>query len=178
MRGASKLPNIAQIFDSSRNTAFEPASVSCKVVLICVANKFIARHCSRTSTRCKNIKWTVATPPKWSFNRYCSQIHFCLKIVYIFWKGLSINDFTALGRGGIQGFCDDSTKRVIIKNVTMGGIRRGCQKLIKIAWRHLWITPYLTFDVCLILFFINSNSLNFFKLLSVEKNCISESVLT
>ncbi len=36
-------------------------------------------------------------------------------------KGLSINDVTALGGRGYQGFCDNSTKVLLIKSVTMGG---------------------------------------------------------
>ena len=35
-------------------------------------------------------------------------------------KGSSINDVTVLGGGGGQGFCDDSTKVLVIKRVTMG----------------------------------------------------------
>ena len=40
-------------------------------------------------------------------------------------KGSSINDVTALGGGESQGFCDDSTKTLVIKNVTMceGGFK-------------------------------------------------------
>jgi hypothetical protein len=36
-------------------------------------------------------------------------------------KGPSINDVTALGGRGYQGFCDNSTKALLIKSVTMGG---------------------------------------------------------
>ena len=35
-------------------------------------------------------------------------------------KGSSINDVTALGGRSYQGFCDDSTKALVIKYVTMG----------------------------------------------------------
>ena len=42
-------------------------------------------------------------------------------------KGSFINDVTVLG-GGRQGFCDDSSKALVIKPVTMGG-----QKLSKTA---------------------------------------------
>jgi hypothetical protein len=34
--------------------------------------------------------------------------------------GSSINDVTALGGRGYQGFCDDSTKALVMKSVTMG----------------------------------------------------------
>jgi hypothetical protein len=53
----------AEIFDSSRQTTFWPATVCCKIVLwlIFVADKLIATNCSRTSIRCTNVKWTVAT---------------------------------------------------------------------------------------------------------------------
>ncbi len=36
-------------------------------------------------------------------------------------KGSSINEVTALGGRGYQGFCDNSTKALVIKSVTMGG---------------------------------------------------------
>ena len=35
--------------------------------------------------------------------------------------GSSINDVTALGGGGGQGSCDNSTKALVIKCMTMGG---------------------------------------------------------
>ena len=46
-------------------------------------------------------------------------------------KGSSINDVTVFGGGG-QGFCDGSTKALVIKSVTMGE-GAGGQKLSKIA---------------------------------------------
>ncbi len=36
-------------------------------------------------------------------------------------KGPSINDVTALGGRGYQGFCDNSTYAFVLKSVTMGG---------------------------------------------------------
>jgi hypothetical protein len=45
--------------------------------------------------------------------------------------GLSINDVTALEERGYQGFCDDGTKALVIKSVTMG--RGGVKKLSNIA---------------------------------------------
>ncbi len=36
-------------------------------------------------------------------------------------QGSSINDVTALGGRGYQGFCDNSAKALVIKSVTMGG---------------------------------------------------------
>ncbi len=36
-------------------------------------------------------------------------------------KGPSINDVTALGERGYQGFCDNSNRATLIKSVTMGG---------------------------------------------------------
>ena len=49
--------------------------------------------------------------------------------------GSSINDVKDLG-----GFRDVSTKAFVPKSVTMGGGPEGCQKLSKIARRHLWKT--------------------------------------
>jgi hypothetical protein len=43
-------------------------------------------------------------------------------------KGLFIDEVTALGGRGYQGFCDDSTKALVIKSVTMG---EGVSKIIK-----------------------------------------------
>ena len=62
MQGASKLPTIAQSLDSSRNSALEPDSVSRKVVLglIYVADKLIAKDCSRKSYRMYKYRMTVA----------------------------------------------------------------------------------------------------------------------
>jgi hypothetical protein len=43
-------------------------------------------------------------------------------------KGLSINDVTFLGGGG-QEYCNDSTKALVIKCMTMeGGGVKNCQK--------------------------------------------------
>ncbi len=39
---------------------------------------------------------------------------------------------------GCEWFCDDSTKALVMKSVTMG---RGCQKWFKFAWRRLWMIP-------------------------------------
>ncbi len=41
-----------------------------------------------------------------------------------------LNDVTALGWRGCQGFCDDSNKVLLIKNETMG---ERCQKRSEIA---------------------------------------------
>ena len=57
-------------------------------------------------------------------------LHFPLEITFVCCKGSSINDVTVLGGGG-RGFCDNSTKALVIKPVTMGG--GGGQKLFKIA---------------------------------------------
>ena len=47
----------------------------------------------------------------------------------MFFKGSSINDVTVLGGGG-QGFCDNSSKSLVIKRVTIGGGGvRNCPKL-------------------------------------------------
>ena len=43
-------------------------------------------------------------------------------------KGPSINDATVLGGRGYQGFCDNSTKALVLKTVTMG---EGVSKSIK-----------------------------------------------
>ena len=40
-------------------------------------------------------------------------------------------------RGRRRGFCDESTKALVLKLVTIGG---GGQKLSIIALRHLWTT--------------------------------------
>jgi hypothetical protein len=46
----------------------------------------------------------------------------CLNILrFLRLKGSSINDVTALGGRGYKGFCDESTKALVIKCVTMGG---------------------------------------------------------
>ena len=57
-----------------------------------------------------------------------------------FRKGSSIHDVTVLVVKG-QGFCDNSTRVLVIKRVSMGGGAKGCSKLSKIVWRHLWMTP-------------------------------------
>ncbi len=36
-------------------------------------------------------------------------------------EGPSINDVTALGGRGYQGFCDNSNKALLLNSVTMGG---------------------------------------------------------
>ena len=43
-------------------------------------------------------------------------------------KGSSINDVTVLGGKGYQGFCDDSTKALVLKSITMEG--EGVSKII------------------------------------------------
>ena len=43
-------------------------------------------------------------------------------------KGSSINDVTVLVGGGGQGFCDDSTKTLVVKRVTMEG---GVSKIVQ-----------------------------------------------
>ena len=72
-----------------------------------------------------------------------------------------INVFTTLGGRGSQGFCDDSTKALISsKKRDNGG--RGCIKLLKIACRHLWTTPYaINLDLDSVLL---SHSIHFYQL--------------
>ena len=53
----------------------------------------------------------------------------CLVGREVYDRGSSIYDVTVIGGGG-QGFCDNSTKTLVIKRVTIGG---GGQKLFKIA---------------------------------------------
>jgi hypothetical protein len=60
--------------------------------------------------------------------------------------GPSINDVTALGGApgrGYQGFCDNSTKALLIKSMTMGrGGVKNYQKLRDVIYGR----PLLTFD--------------------------------
>ena len=40
---------------------------------------------------------------------------------------------------GYQGFCDDITKALVLKSMTMGeGVSKNYQKIVR---RHLWTTP-------------------------------------
>ena len=50
-------------FDSSRNTALEPTSVSCRIAVWVnlFSYELIARCCSEHSIDCTTILWTVAT---------------------------------------------------------------------------------------------------------------------
>ena len=63
-----------------------------------------------------------------AFARKHAFSHFCLWVVNKWRHGI-----------GGQGFCYDSTKGFVRKNVTVGV---GGLKLFKIAWRHLWTTPF------------------------------------
>ena len=54
--------------------------------------------------------------------------------------GSPINDVTVV-RGERGGYCDDSTKVLVIKRVTMGG---GCQDCPEL--RHIWTIPLCNFD--------------------------------
>ncbi len=56
-----------------------------------------------------------------------------------FAKGLSINDVTILGRGGVYWFCDNSTKTPVIKSVKMGG---GGSKLRDVIYGRPLIDKY------------------------------------
>ncbi len=58
-------------------------------------------------------------------------------------KGTFIIDVQALGGRGYQGFCDNSTKALLLKSVKMGGRRR--QKLSKRS--HVWTTPKFTLKI-------------------------------
>ena len=45
-----------------------------------------------------------------------------MQILFLFFwsKGSSTNNVTVIGGGGGQGFCDGSTKALVIQSVTMG----------------------------------------------------------
>ena len=59
------------------------------------------------------------------------ELIFHLRVVYKWRHGL---------RGGWgQGLCDGSTKAIVIKSMTM---KKWGEGRWKIAWRHLWTTPY------------------------------------
>ena len=45
----------------------------------------------------------------------------CSLLTLKFIWGSSTNDVTVLGGRGYQGFCDNSTKAIVLKRVTMGG---------------------------------------------------------
>ena len=57
-------------------------------------------------------------------------------------KGSSINDVTVLGEGEGQRFCDDSTKALVIKGVTMGG-GEGVSKIVQNRVTSLMDNPYV-----------------------------------
>ena len=66
-------------------------------------------------------------------------------------KGSSINDVTAYGGRGYQGFCDGSTRALLVKCVTIGGGGvKNCAKLLDIIYgRPLTVIPdfhYILFD--------------------------------
>ena len=81
--------------------------------------------------------WDTFYDKKWEL---CDQIIKKNQMFKTFRKGSSIHDVTVLVVKG-QGFCDNSTRALVIKRVSMGGGAKGCSKLSKIAWRHLWMTP-------------------------------------
>jgi hypothetical protein len=54
-------------------------------------------------------------------------------------KASSINDVTAIGGRGYQGFCDNSIKALVLKSVTMGG---GVSKIIKYYVTSFMDDPY------------------------------------
>ncbi len=62
-------------------------------------------------------------------------------VSHFLYYGSSINDVSVVGRRGCQGFCDNSTKAILMKSVTMG---EGVSKIIQISRRHLWMIPYPT----------------------------------
>jgi len=49
---------------------------------------------------------------------FCKSLSFRVLVVIIIGERSAINDVTA---GGGKGFCEDSTKALIIKSVTIGG---------------------------------------------------------
>ncbi len=60
--------------------------------------------------------------------------------------GPSINDVTALGGRGYKGFCDNSTKALVLKSVTMGGASViNYQKLRDVIYGR----PLYLFPICL-----------------------------
>ncbi len=85
-------------------------------------------------------------------DKYLDSLDNLRLILQFFWKerlyrevGLEpfIIDITALGRRGYQGFCDNSTKALLLKSVT----RRGCQNVSKTVWSHLWTTTFIEIDM-------------------------------
>ena len=84
-------------------------------------------------------------------------------------KGSFINDVTVLD-GGFSGFCDDSSKALVIK--LDGG--RGVQKLSKIRWCHLWTTPIgdpTNNNGPMFLLFASNNNLKIKTAVSKTKKC-------
>ena len=69
------------------------------------------------------MKWPSHTKNCWSKlgqnNYLASFTKACLNFWYT-WE-LFINDVTAYGGRGYQGFCDDSSKALLVKWLTMGG---------------------------------------------------------
>ncbi len=57
--------------------------------------------------------------------------------------GSSINDVTALRGRGYQGFCDDNTKALVIKRVTMVG---GGVKNYQILRDVIYVRPLSSLD--------------------------------
>ncbi len=71
-------------------------------------------------------------------------------------KGSSINDVTVLGGGGgCQGCCDNSTKALVVKRVTMGrgGGSKNVQNLSDVIYgrpdKHNYIDCYVLAFLCL-----------------------------
>ena len=54
-------------------------------------------------------------------------------------ESFGVNDVTVLWGRGYQGFCDDSTKALVLKSVTMG---EGVSKIIKNCVTSLRTTPF------------------------------------
>jgi hypothetical protein len=77
-------------------------------------------------------------------------------------KGSSINDFTVLGGGG-QGFCDKSTKALVIENFTRGrgGVEK-CSKLRDVRYGRPLIRKREKFNL------INGYSLCFSYFIATE----------
>ena len=94
--------------------------------------------------------------------------------------GSSINDVTVLGGRGYQGFCDDSTKALVLKSVTMGGGGvKNYQKLRDVIYGRtlmdepLWTNPYgrplkwYRFRITLLLLISLSSNVNY-EILSIK----------
>ena len=67
----------------------------------------------------------------------------CMEIITLWARPKMTSRFL---RGESQGFCDGSTKALVIKSVMM---EDWGHKLSKIAWRHLWKTTKVKAHYCI-----------------------------